>query len=283
LQLCGESPAAERNRFGLPFASRVAMNLRAWPLLAFVGACSSQGPRLESTELDDDFLYATYSGSCGQPRLSWTGSLDSQTPEAPLLLDYQGDDAGDCTREAVLDLRPIRDAGFATHLDTVRIKLLVPVDTSNGAFSSVDYFAVSRSECAPAGSAALVTSPTAEAFALSTGLDFTSCGREVDNDGTRCCRATTAGYDCLMDAFASCVPARFGVVTGTLEGDPIFTDYFVKASDAGCRLFVVTDRTQDAYRDMNAVPVKSLQCGRASLEIAAPGECPSLALDDCGL
>ena len=34
------------------------MNLRAWPLLVFVGACSSQGPRLESTEIDDDFLYA---------------------------------------------------------------------------------------------------------------------------------------------------------------------------------------------------------------------------------
>jgi hypothetical protein len=259
------------------------MNLRAWPLLVFVGACSSQGPRLESTEIDDDFLYATYSGSCGQPRLSWTGSVGSQVSEAPLRLDYQGDDAGDCTRNAVLDLRPIRDAGLTTRAEPVQIKLLVPVDTSNGAFSTVDYFPQSRRECAPAGSAALVTSATAEAFALSTGLDFTSCGREVDNDGTRCCQATTAGYDCLLDAFASCAPARFGVVTGTVEGDPIFTDYFVKPSDDGCRLFVVTDWTQAAFRDMNEVPVKSLQCGVASLEIAAPGECPSLALDDCGL
>jgi hypothetical protein len=259
------------------------MNLRLWPLLALVGACSSQDARLESTWLEDDFLYATYSGACGQPRLSWTGSLGVQT-QAQLSLDYQGDDGDDdCTRRAALDLRPMRDAAFATHLDSVVIELLVPVDTSNRAFSTVEYFAVRSYQCAPAGSAVLVTSATAEAFALSTGQEFESCGREVDNDGTHCCDASSAGYDCLLEAFASCSPARFGVVTGTVEGDPIFTDYFVRESDDGCRLFVVTDRGQDAYRDMNAVPVESLQCQRASLKIFAPGKCPSLALDDCGL
>jgi hypothetical protein len=259
------------------------MNLRAWPVLAFVAACGSQGPRLESARVEEDLLYATYSGSCGQPRLSWTGSLALQAREALLFLDYQGDEAGDCMREAALDLRPIRDAGLAMQPDADWLKLLVPVDTNNGAFSAVDYFAAHFGECAPAGSAALVTSATAEAFALSTGLTFKSCGREVANDGTRCCKATTAGYDCLLDAFTSCTPARFGVVTGTVEGDPIFTDYFVKESDNGCRLFVVTDSWQDAYRDMNAVPVESLQCGQASLKIAAPGQCPSLALDECEL
>jgi hypothetical protein len=86
----------------------------------------------------------------------------------------------------------------------------------------------------------------------------------------------------LLNAFASCSPARFGVVDGTLEGDLIFTDYFVKDSDRGCRLFVVTDDGQVAFRDMSTWPVKSLQCGRASLQAAAPDQCPSLAVDDCG-
>jgi|GEM_PF-3582493 len=259
------------------------MNVGAWPLLVLAGACSSEDPRLEATRIDDDFLYATYSGACGQPRLSWNGSLDRETGVAPLFLDDRGGDDGDCTREAVLDLRPIREAGFATLPEPVRVELLVPIDTGNHAFNTVEYLPPWGARCAPAGSATLVTSATAEAFALSTGLDFESCGREFANQGTRCCDATTAGYDCLLNAFESCSPARFGVVTGTLEGDPVFTDYFVKKSDDGCRLFVVTDESQVAFRDMNAVPVKSLRCGLASLQVAAPGDCPSLAVDDCAL
>ena len=146
-----------------------------------------------------------------------------------------------------------------------------------------DDFPSQRDQCPAPGSAAGITSATIEAFALSTGLDFESCGREGTRDTAHCCEAIAAGYDCLLNAFASCSPARFGVVDGTLEGDLIFTDYFVKDSDRGCRLFVVTDNGQDAFRDMSTWPVKSLQCGRASLQVAAPDQCPSLAVDDCGL
>jgi hypothetical protein len=140
-----------------------------------------------------------------------------------------------------------------------------------------------RDRCPAAGSAAGITSATTEAFALSTGLEFESCGREDARDTAHCCDATAAGYDCLLNAFESCSPARFGVVSGSLVGGLIFTDYFVKDSDNGCRLFVVTDNGQDASRDMSTWPVKSLQCGRASLQVAAPDPCPSLAVDDCGL
>jgi hypothetical protein len=146
-----------------------------------------------------------------------------------------------------------------------------------------DDFPSQRDRCPAADSAAGITSATTEAFALSTGLEFESCGREGASDTAHCCDATAAGYDCLLNAFESCSPARFGVVTGSLAGGLIFTDYFVKDSDDGCRLFVVTDDGQDAFRDMSTWPVKSRQCGRASLQVAAPDPCPSLAVDDCGL
>jgi hypothetical protein len=146
-----------------------------------------------------------------------------------------------------------------------------------------DDFPGPRDRCPAPGSAAGITSATIEAFALSTGLDFESCGREGARDTGHCCEAIAAGYDCLLNAFASCSPARFGVVGATIEGDLIFTDYFVKDSDSGCRLFVITDNGQDAFSDMSTLPVKSRQCGRASLQVAAPDECPSLAVDDCKL
>jgi hypothetical protein len=139
-----------------------------------------------------------------------------------------------------------------------------------------------RGRCPPAGSAARITSATTEAFALSTGLDFENCGREMVGGAIHCCQVASAGYDCLLNAFESCSPARFGLVASTIEGDPIFTDYFVKDSDNGCRLFVVTDNGQDAFRDMSTWPVQSFQCGRASLQVTAPDQCPSLALKDCG-
>jgi hypothetical protein len=256
---------------------------RAWPILVLFSACSSGGPALDSTHLSDDFIYATYSGSCGQPRLSWTGSLDADTREAPLHLGYLNEHGHDCSREAALDLRPIRDVFLATHPDGGNIQLLVPEDTSNGSFRSVSYATPWTSECAPANRAILLTSKVAEEFAKVSGLDFTSCGREVENRRTRCCEGTTAGYDCLLDALAACSPARFGVVTGTVEGDPIFSDYFVVPADGACSLFVVTDQSEDHYLDPTAIPANTIQCGRASLRIAAPGECPSLVLDDCGL
>ncbi len=256
---------------------------RAWPILALLSACSSGGPALDSTRLSDDFIYATYSGSCGQPRLSWTGSLDYDSQEAPLHLDYQNEHGNDCTREAALDLRPIRDVFLAGHPDGGSIHLLVPDDLSNESFSSVSYYAASTRECAPASRVMLLTSAVAEAFAKASELDFASCGREAADRRTSCCDGTTAGYDCLLDALAACTPARFGVVTGTVEGDPIFSDYFVVPADGSCSLFVVTDQSADTFRDSSSVAANTIQCGTASLRIAAPGDCPSLNLDDCGL
>lgn len=129
----------------------------------------------------------------------------------------------------------------------------------------------------------LASNASADGFVATSGLSFESCGREYFDERAACCGPRTAGYECLVAALRACTPARFAVARGTVEGDPIFFDYFVVPAEAGdgCRVMVMTDSSQDAFRDQTLSAVQTTFCGSAALSIEAGQDCPRLELGDC--
>lgn len=256
------------------------MRWNPW-LVLLLSSCASPGPVLESTRVSYDMLHAKYRGSCGQPKLSWDGTLDPVKHTARLALTYDNGngDAEDCTHEAQLELWPIRKAASNLQQPDGNVKLLVPNDLGNNSFTVVDY-AVPIPSCL--SSTAPFASSAGDNFALSRGLDFTSCGRQERAFVPACCATASAGYDCLVAALDTCSPARLGEVYGTVEGAAIFTDYFVVPRDRGCELVVVTDNGQDGFRDTSSAPVLQRHCRLARTRAAASADtCPSLQLDAC--
>lgn len=132
------------------------------------------------------------------------------------------------------------------------------------------------------GAATLPASVAADGFVATIGLEFESCGREYRDFSSSCCEPLVAGYDCLLQALEACSLARFAEVYSTVEGDLIFNDYFVVPAPGGCELMTMTDRGQDAFRDLNAAAVQTTYCARASLGMDAGDACPRLVVDDCG-
>ena len=136
--------------------------------------------------------------------------------------------------------------------------------------------------CPAPGTAKLPESVAADGFVATAGLELESCGREYIDSRTSCCEPLEAGYECFLRAFESCTPVRFAEVYSTIEGDLILRDYFVVPAGSGCELMVMTDRSEDAFRDPSAAAVQTQYCATASLRFPVDGQCPSLALDDCG-
>lgn len=129
----------------------------------------------------------------------------------------------------------------------------------------------------------LASNASADGFVSTSGLRFESCASEHVDERAACCGPRTAGYECLVAALRACEPARFAESRGTIEGDPIFFDYFVvRAEDGeGCRLMVMTDNRQDAFRDPTGAPVHTRSCGSATVSAEPGEECPRLVLSDC--
>jgi hypothetical protein len=135
--------------------------------------------------------------------------------------------------------------------------------------------------CPAAGAATLPESVAADGFVATIGLAFESCGREYVDFQSRCCEPLVAGYQCVLRAFEACSAARFGEVYSTIEGDLIFRDYFVVPAPQGCELMVMTDSSDDAFRNQNAAAVQTDYCAGASLHVEPDVACPALALE-CG-
>ena len=128
----------------------------------------------------------------------------------------------------------------------------------------------------------LASNQAADGFVATSGSSFESCGRESYDERPACCGPRIAGYECLVAALRACKPARFAVARGTIEGDPIYSDYFVVPAEEGegCRLMVMTDSSRDAYRDPSVAPVRTSFCSTAGLSTVDEG-CPELELDGC--
>jgi len=140
---------------------------------------------------------------------------------------------------------------------------------------------VPAANCAPSGHTEELESAAANDFALSRRLDFTSCGQHLRKESP-CCATMTEGYDCLVDALATCSPARLGEFYGTVEGAAIFTDYFVVPLDDGCELVELIDNGEDSFRATTEPAVSTRHCGLARTRAALGADtCPIFDLSAC--
>lgn len=113
-------------------------------------------------------------------------------------------------------------------------------------------------------------------WAAATGEDFADCGSMalgVCGDEA-ISAAQQAVVDCLMQAQASCSPAQAAFSRPTLEGDLIYTHWFVVPEDEACWIAKLSDTREDAF----GVPGVWVQrCD----EVEALERCPWLENGDC--
>jgi hypothetical protein len=120
----------------------------------------------------------------------------------------------------------------------------------------------------------------ADEHATSTRLSYKDCG-QVKSQSCSTWQPGVAERQviaCLLDAWASCQPARAWLTQPTVEGDPIKTVVFVETGGTDlCQAVVFTDTTEDDFgpQQLTKRTCSSLKANPACGNWPVEGSCGS--------